>query len=71
MSTGEKMTKNLKPLIINLGLVCGSFILAIFIGEIGLRVAGIEAPLPPDPESETLAYRVDDPDRGWRLGRMR
>ena len=65
MSTGEKMIKNLKPLVINLGLVCGSFIFAVFIGEIGLRIAGIEAPLPPDPESETLAYRVDDSNRGW------
>ena len=65
MSTGAKMIKKLKPLAVNLGLVCGSFIFAIVIGEIGLRVAGIEAPLPPDPESETLAYRVDDPYRGW------
>ena len=59
------MIKKLKPLAVNLGLICGSFIFAIVIGEIGLRVAGIDAPLPPDPESETLAYRVDDPHRGW------
>ncbi|MCG5058678.1 MAG: SGNH/GDSL hydrolase family protein [Limnoraphis sp. WC205] len=65
MSTGEKMNKKLQPFLVNLGLVFGSLIFGIFVGEIGLRLAGIEAPLPPDPESETLAYRVDDPHRGW------
>ncbi|MEL7034222.1 MAG: SGNH/GDSL hydrolase family protein [Cyanobacteria bacterium J06592_8] len=59
------MNKKLKPLLVNFGLVCGSLIFGILIGEIGLRLVGIEAPLPPDPNSETLAYRVDDPRRGW------
>ncbi len=59
------MNKKLQPFLINLGLVCGSFLFAIIIGEIGLRLAGIKAPLPPDPTSEDLAYRVDDPHRGW------
>lgn len=57
--------KQLKPLLLNFGLICGSLAFGIIVGEIGLRVAGIQYPPPPDPDSETLAYTARDPYRGW------
>lgn len=59
------MKLKVKPLLLNLGLVCGSLGFGIAVGEISLRLAGIAYPPPPDPTSETLAYTVDDPYRGW------
>ncbi|MGL5081509.1 MAG: SGNH/GDSL hydrolase family protein [Microcoleaceae cyanobacterium] len=54
-----------KPWVANLGLLLGSLGFGIAVGEIGLRLAGVSYPPPPDPESETLAYTVKDPNRGW------
>jgi len=57
--------KNWKSLILNTSLVFGSLFIAIVLSEIALRIAKIEyiPPLPAD--SESLAYSVKDPDRGW------
>lgn len=57
--------KYLKSLLLNTSLVFGSLILAVIFGEIALRVAGIQYPPPLPPDSETLAYTVKDPYRGW------
>lgn len=54
-----------KSLILNTSLVFGSLVLAIILGEVGLRIAGIEHQPPLPSDSESLAYRVNDPDRGW------
>ncbi len=60
--------KKLKNLAINLGLTFSTLIFAIAVGEIGLRIAGIEHPPPPriDAEvDENSPYTFQDPYRGW------
>lgn len=42
-----------------------SLIVAFGIGEIALRLFDIKYPPPVDPNSESLAYRIDDIHRGW------
>jgi hypothetical protein len=54
-----------KSLILNTSLVFSSLVLAIVLGEIGLRIAKIEHQPPIPADSESLAYTVKDPDRGW------
>ncbi|VXD12833.1 conserved exported hypothetical protein [Planktothrix serta PCC 8927] len=54
-----------KSLILNTSLVFGSLVLAIVLGEIALRIAKIEYPPPLPADSESLAYTVKDPYRGW------
>lgn len=54
-----------KSLLLNTSLVFGSLVLAIVLGEIALRIAKIEYPPPLPADSESLAYTVKDPYRGW------
>lgn len=54
-----------KSLILNTSLVFGSLVLAIIFGEVALRIAGIEHQPPLPSDSESLAYTVKDPYRGW------
>ncbi|WP_027254481.1 SGNH/GDSL hydrolase family protein [Planktothrix agardhii] len=54
-----------KSLILNTSLVFASLVLAIVLGEVGLRIAGIEHQPPLPADSESLAYSVNDPERGW------
>ncbi|HEY9865490.1 MAG TPA: SGNH/GDSL hydrolase family protein [Candidatus Obscuribacterales bacterium] len=54
-----------KSLILNTSLVFGSLVLAIILGELALRIAGIEHQPPLPSDSESLAYTVKDPYRGW------
>ncbi|WRH66843.1 MAG: hypothetical protein RSE13_25625 [Planktothrix sp. GU0601_MAG3] len=54
-----------KSLILNTSLVFGSLVLAIVLGEVGLRIAGIEHQPPLPADSKSLAYSVSDPERGW------
>ncbi|NEQ41564.1 MAG: SGNH/GDSL hydrolase family protein [Okeania sp. SIO3I5] len=58
----------LKNLAINLGLTVSALIFSITLGEIGLRIAGIEHPPPPRPDQESESkslYTTKDPNRGW------
>ena len=48
-----------KSLILNTSLVFASLVLAIVLGEVGLRIAGIEHQPPLPADSESLAYSVN------------
>ncbi|NEP78828.1 MAG: SGNH/GDSL hydrolase family protein [Okeania sp. SIO3B3] len=60
--------KKLQNLVVNLGITIGTFIFAVIVGEIGLRILGIEHLPPPrtDKKSESKSlYTSKDPHRGW------
>ena len=59
--------KKLKNLAINLGLTVGTLVFTVAVGEIGLRIAGVEHPPPPriDAEDQESFYNFKDPYRGW------
>ena len=64
------MDKMKKPqnLSVNIGITIATFIFTLIVGEIGLRIAGIEHPPPPrtDEESEINSlYTSKNPHRGW------
>jgi hypothetical protein len=54
---------------VNLGLTLGSLAMGVLIGEIGLRVAGIEGyqRIGDVVESAPTIFHTSDPDRGWAL----
>lgn len=54
---------------VNLGLTLGSLAMGVLIGEIGLRVAGIEGyqRIGDVVESAPTIFHASDPDRGWTL----
>lgn len=59
----------LKNLGINLGLILGSLFMGVVIGEVGLRVAGVEGyPKIGDfVDSAPTRFHTSDPDLGWTL----
>jgi len=60
--------KTPENLVVNIGITIGTFIFAVILGEIGLRIAGIEhiPYLRTDEKSENKSlYTSKDPNRGW------
>ncbi|MCL2928998.1 MAG: SGNH/GDSL hydrolase family protein [Trichodesmium sp. MAG_R01] len=63
----EKINK-LQNFVVNLGIIIATFTFVVIVGEIGLRIAGIEHLPPPrtDEKSESKSlYTSKDPNRGW------
>jgi hypothetical protein len=59
----------LKNLGINLGLILGSLFMGVVIGEVGLRVAGVEGypKIGAFVDSAPTRFHTSDPDLGWTL----
>ncbi|MEG3974949.1 SGNH/GDSL hydrolase family protein [Microcoleus sp. herbarium8] len=64
----ERMSK-LKNLGVNLGLILGSLFMGVVIGEVGLRVAGVEGypKIGAFVDSAPTRFHTADPDLGWKL----
>lgn len=50
-----------------IGLILGGVIAGIFLGELGLHLAGIQGLKKPTVSNASPIYRLDDPERGWSL----
>ncbi|MEG3974948.1 SGNH/GDSL hydrolase family protein [Microcoleus sp. herbarium8] len=59
----------LKNLGVNLGLILGSLFMGVVIGEVGLRVAGVEGypKIGAFVDSAPTRFHTADPDLGWKL----
>jgi hypothetical protein len=64
----DRMSK-LKTLGVNLGLTLGGLLMGVIIGEIGLRVAGIEGyqKIADFADSAPTGFHTSDRDLGWKL----